>query len=251
MVIPRVLLAPLFKDGYYFSLFPVTQHFPDTPRMEEASMRGQQSDMGQQGMWQAKKHTQEGLKWHQTLSSLLKAAIEILGGPIREVSLEGYHCLNGKFSTGSSTARTSQHNWFLLIMKIKWAQVLLMWNQEETKSFFHTFPREFCFTLEFPVGNIIFFIYLCGRQRWPPQLRAGYLGLTYVKWQCVKALKNMLAEVLRGVLQDSNIDYKLVHLGAWVGKCMKNAWEVCVRNAVHWCFIFIILFFFLSSMKLS
>lgn len=53
----------------------------------------------------------------------------------------------------------------------------------------------------------------------------------------------MLAEVLHGVLQGSNVDYELVHLGVWVGKCMKNAWEVCVRNAVHWCFIFIILFF--------
>lgn len=137
----------------------------------------------------------------------------------------------------------------LLIMETEWAQVLLMWNH--TKSFFHSFPREFCSTFEFPIGNIIFLIHFRGRRWWPPQPRAGYLGLTYVKWQHVKALKNMLAEVLRGVLQGSNIDYKLVHLGAWVGKCMKNAWEVCVRNAVHWCFIFIILFFFFNEIILS
>lgn len=33
----------------------------------------------------------------------------------------------------------------------------------------------------------------------------------------------MLAGVLHGVLQGSNVDYKPVHLGVWVGKRMKNA----------------------------
>lgn len=155
--------------------------------MGEASLWDQQSDMGLQSMWQAKTHTLEGLNWHQTLSSLLKAAIYILGDPIREAPSEGSCCLNGRTSTGSSTDRTSQHNWFLLLMKMKWAQVLLVWNH--TKSFFHTYPREFCFTLAFPIGNIFFFVYFCGRQGWPHQLRSGYLGLTYVKWQCVKAQK--------------------------------------------------------------
>lgn len=84
-------------------------------------------------------------------------------------------------------------------------------------------PGNFAFLLLFPSGILVLDLLLKKTKVTSPA--DGRLpGFDKCcQMEMCQSIKKVLAEVLHGVLQGSNTDYKLVHLGVWVGKRMKNA----------------------------